>query len=40
MEFISTALGDDIGTITLDHPQERNALSEALMRQIVQARGG
>ena len=37
MELIATAFAGFIGTITLDHAKKRNALSEALVRQIVAA---
>lgn len=37
MELISSNLSEFIGTITLTHPQKRNALSEALVREIVDA---
>ena len=35
--LIRSEFADDIGTITLDHPQKRNALSEVLVRQLVAA---
>jgi len=37
MTLISTRFGDGIGTITLDNPAKRNALSEALIREIIAA---
>lgn len=37
MPHIQTDLRDDIGTITLDHPAKRNALSEAMVQEIAQA---
>jgi methylmalonyl-CoA decarboxylase len=37
MDLISSALVDDIGTITLDHPAKRNALSAALVEGLLAA---
>jgi methylmalonyl-CoA decarboxylase len=37
MELISTDFADFIGTVTLDHPAKRNALSEALVAELVAA---
>jgi methylmalonyl-CoA decarboxylase len=37
MELISTDFADFIGTITLAHPAKRNALSEALVGQLIGA---
>jgi methylmalonyl-CoA decarboxylase len=35
--FVQSELTDSIGSITLDHPAKRNALSEALIEQILDA---
>ena len=37
MSLISVRCADLVGTITLDHPAKRNALSEAMVRAIVAA---
>jgi len=37
MSLISVGCTDLVGTITLDHPAKRNALSEAMVRDIVAA---
>jgi methylmalonyl-CoA decarboxylase len=37
MDLISTQFDEFIGTITLTHPEKRNALSEALVMKIVDA---
>jgi enoyl-CoA hydratase/carnithine racemase len=37
MALITTGLADDVGTITLDNPAKRNALSDALIQD---GRGG
>ncbi|MDH4290531.1 MAG: enoyl-CoA hydratase-related protein, partial [Aquincola sp.] len=37
MDLISSTLADDIGTITLDHPAKRNALSAALVKGLLEA---
>lgn len=37
MNLVSTVCDDFIGTVTLDHPQKRNALSEDLVNQVVEA---
>jgi methylmalonyl-CoA decarboxylase len=37
MNLISSTLADDIGTITLDHPAKRNALSAALVKALLAA---
>ena len=37
MELISTDFDDYIGTITLNHPEKRNALSESLVMKVVEA---
>jgi methylmalonyl-CoA decarboxylase len=37
MDLISSTLADDIGTITLDHPAKRNALSAALVMGLLAA---
>lgn len=34
---IQTEINDAIGTITLDHPSKRNALSEQMVQEIIQA---
>jgi methylmalonyl-CoA decarboxylase len=35
--LIASELADHIGTVTLDHPQKRNALSGTLVRQLIAA---
>jgi len=37
MPLIATRLDDAIGTITLDYPAKRNALSEALIQEVIAA---
>ena len=37
MPHINTQLKDDIGTITLNNPERRNALSKALVSEVIQA---
>jgi len=37
MELISTDFADFIGTVTLNHPAKRNALSEALVTELITA---
>jgi methylmalonyl-CoA decarboxylase len=37
MSLISVRCADLVGTITLDHPAKRNALSEAMVHDIVAA---
>ncbi len=37
MALVRTAFADAIGTVTLDHPARRNALSEALVAELVEA---
>lgn len=40
MDFILTSLDDFIGTITLNHPAKRNALSAAVVKEILDALDG
>ncbi len=37
MEFVRCEIADRIGTITLDHPKKLNALSEALVHEVIAA---
>ena len=37
MDLISTSFDEFIGTITLTHPEKRNALSAALVKKVVEA---
>jgi len=37
MPLITTQLQDDVGTITLNNPEHRNALSRALVDEVIQA---
>lgn len=37
MELVSTHLNDHVGTITFDHPQKRNSISEQLVNELVEA---
>ncbi|MDE3019339.1 MAG: enoyl-CoA hydratase/isomerase family protein, partial [Nitrospirota bacterium] len=37
MPFVVTGVQDSIGTITLNHPEKRNALSEALITDLIAA---
>ena len=37
MKFITVALSDSIGTITLNHDRRRNALSRGLIKEVIKA---
>ena len=37
MEFITMALTESIGTITLNHDRKRNALGRALINEVIKA---
>ena len=37
MEFISVALAEFIGTITLNHDRKRNALGRGLIHEVIKA---
>ena len=37
MKFITVALSESIGTITLNHDRKRNALSRGLIKEVIKA---